>query len=357
MLCRQSCSPWLMCKIMGKLQSKIKFSTSKCRHEYVEETSPVQAVQQYSRAHTDAVTSVAALTPELSVSGGKDKTAVVYNWRSGAMLKKFTGHQREVTKVACAFESNRFFSASRDKTVMMWELHRDSEPSQHFPGHDLVVTGLAVSPDSSQLCTGSRDNTVCQWDIATGECLRRAAISRNLVTHLCWVPAEPYVIQTSEDKTIRIWDSRELQVAHMFPAKQYIQTYCDVSQDGRYCISSSNGFGGEGCEATLWDLRQTRSRVREYKGHFQTIASCVFLPAGLAQTPSIATSSHDSMVKVWNQDSGACLATLCLGGAGPLASLAVGDSSTLLCASFNSGIHILRVKSMKGLELQEVAMF
>ena len=35
--------------------------------------------------------------------------------------------------------------------------------------------------DASQLCTGSRDNTVCKWDTETGECLGRAAISRNLV--------------------------------------------------------------------------------------------------------------------------------------------------------------------------------
>lgn len=49
----------------------------------------------------------------------------------------------------------------------------------------------------------------------------------------------------------RMWDSRKLQVAHTFPGKQHIQTYCDVSQDGRYCISSSNGFAGEGCEATV----------------------------------------------------------------------------------------------------------
>ncbi|XP_043355065.1 WD repeat-containing protein 31 isoform X9 [Dermochelys coriacea] len=271
-----------MCNIMGKLQSKINCSTSKYRpDDYMEEDSPAQAVQQYVPAHTDAVTSVAALTSDLCVSGGKDKTVVVYNWRSGAVLKRFVGHQREVTKVACVFESNSFFSASRDKTVMMWELHRNLGPSQHFPGHDLVVTGLAVSPDSSQLCTGSRDNTMCKWDIETGECLRRAAISRNLVTHLCWVPAEPFVIQTSEDKTIRIWDSRELQVAHTFPVKQYIQTYCDVSQDGRYCISSSNGFGGEGCEAT-----------------------------GLGLIPVVATSSHDCMVKVWNQDNGGNVSTV-----------------------------------------------
>ncbi|NWR18189.1 WDR31 protein, partial [Emberiza fucata] len=319
----------LVARTMGKLQSKISFHTTKYRAESsMGQAGPAGASLQHSRAHTDAVTSVAALKPDLCVSGGRDKSVAVSSWRSGAALRRFTGHEREVTKVTSALDSNRVFSASRDKTVMMWELHGPSGPSQHFPGHDLVVTGLAVSPgegqhipgpqgltdsvscpvfdvncvaDASQLCTGSRDNTVCKWDTETGECLGRAAISRNLVTHLCWVPGEPYVIQTSEDKTTRVWDSRELQVAHTFPAKQHIQTCCDVSQDGRYCLSSSSGCAGHGAEATLWDLRQTRGRVCEYKGHFQTTTSCVFLPRGPTLVPSIATSSSDSTVKLWDQ--------------------------------------------------------
>lgn len=49
----------------------------------------------------------------------------------------------------------------------------------------------------------------------------------------------------------RMWDSRELRVAQTFPGKQHIQTCCDVSQDGRYVLSSSSGFAGEGCEATV----------------------------------------------------------------------------------------------------------
>ncbi|XP_051663968.1 WD repeat-containing protein 31 isoform X1 [Manacus candei] len=280
------------------------------------------------------------------------QSVAVCSWRSGAALRRFVGHEREVTKVTSALDSSRVFSASRDKTVMMWELHGALGPSQHFPGHELVVTGLAVSPDASQLCTGSRDNTVCKWDTETGECLARATISRNLVTHLCWVPGEPYVIQTSEDKTTRVWDSRELQVAHTFPAKQHIQTCCDVSQDGRYCLCSSQGG-----EATLWDLRQTRSRVCEYRGHFQTTTSCVFLPRGPALAPSVATSSSDSTVKVWHRDTAACLATLSLEGSGPLASLAACDSSTLLCASASSGIHVLRLGRGAEPALRELRAF
>ncbi|OWK07119.1 hypothetical protein Celaphus_00016914, partial [Cervus elaphus hippelaphus] len=189
---------------------------------FIEERIQTKAFQEYSPAHVDTVSVVAALNSDLCVSGGKDKTVVAYNWRTGNAVKRFKGHEREITKV----------------------------------------------------------------------------------THLCWVPQEPYVLQTSEDKTIRLWDSRGLQVAHTFPTQQHIQTHCAVSEDGHKCVSCSSGFGGEGCEATLWDLRQTRNRICEYRGHFQTVASCIFLPRALASMPAVATSSHDCKVKIWNQDTG-----------------------------------------------------
>ncbi|NIG60847.1 WD repeat-containing protein 31 isoform 1 [Pontoporia blainvillei] len=277
----------MFCAVMGKLQSKLKYNTYKYRPDgFRDERIQTKAFQEYSPAHVDTVSVVAALNSDFCVSGGKDKTVVAYNWRTGNVVKRLRGHEREITKsnetntlelffleqIACIHKSGQFFSASRDKMVMMWDLQASSQPRQQFSGHTMVVTGLAVSPGK--------------------------------VTHLCWVPREPYILQTSEDKTTRLWDSRGLQVAHVFPAKQHIQTYCEVSEDGHQCISCSSGFGGEGCEATLWDLRQTRNRICEYKGHFQTVASCVFLPRALALMPMIATSSHDCKVKIWNQDSG-----------------------------------------------------
>ncbi|XP_042335307.1 WD repeat-containing protein 31 isoform X3 [Sceloporus undulatus] len=349
---------------MGKRQSKVTLryrAPSGCRSEGVSGSEPPPTaratLQHRPPAHDDAVASVAFLAPDLCVSGGKDKAVVVYNWHCGTVVRTFRGHEREVTKVSCLPEPSWLFSASRDKTVLMWGLHGADGAAQCFSGHDLVVTGLAVSPVFQQLCTGSRDNCVCTWDIETGVCLNRALISRNLVTHLCWVPGEPYIIQTSEDKTIRLWDTRGLQVAHACPPQQHIQTACDVSTDGRYCLSGSHGCSGEGGEATLWDLRHLRVRVREFWGHSQTTASCIFLPQGLASFPIVATSSHDGTVKVWSQQTGACVSTACLDGAGPLVSLAACGKATLLCASTNAGIHLLSIRSANGLGLQEVATF
>ncbi|MBN3299570.1 WDR31 protein, partial [Amia calva] len=290
------------------------------------------------------VNSVAPLNSDLCVSGGGDKAVVVYDWRMGKLQHRFPGHQREVTKVGCQYGSSRLFSASRDLTVLMWDLHGGDQPVQEFCGHDLVVSGLAVSPDGSQLCTGSRDNALCLWDVESGECLLKNAISRNLVTHLCWVPGGSCVVQTSEDKMVRLWDCRSLQVSSTFPPKQHIQTHCDVSNDGRYCLTCSHGFGGQGCEATLWDLRQTGSKVCEYRGHLQSTTSCLFLPPSPGSAPTLATSSQDCSVRIWDQNSAACLTTLTLDGSGPLSSLASGYAGHLLCASFNTGIHLLSLQ-------------
>lgn len=51
-----------------------------------------------------------------------------------------------VCQVLCYPGSTWIFSASRDKTVLMWDLNQGDEPIQEFCGHELVVNGLAVSP-------------------------------------------------------------------------------------------------------------------------------------------------------------------------------------------------------------------
>ncbi|XP_025022893.1 WD repeat-containing protein 31 isoform X2 [Python bivittatus] len=372
---------------MGKWQSKLarnSSASSKYRAATYNEAerAPPTAAPKASPAHQEAVASVASLVPRLCVSGGKDKAVIVCSWCSGTVVRRFAGHEREVTKVCCLPESSWLFSASRDKTALMWDLHGGSEAARCFSGHRLVVTGLAVSSVFQKLCTGSRDNTVRLWDMETGRCLSRACVSRNLVTHLSWVPREPYVVQTSEDKTIRIWDSRGLQMACAFPAKKHIQTSCDVSLDGRYCISGSDGFDGEGCEATVRltaEGSRCRARLRCMVGlvvQEHVRAANVFgrcsCPGGGADSsglelhhpgkgtsafPAIATASHDCTVKVWRQDTGACVAGLCPAGAGPLASLAACEDATLLCASSSPGIRLLQFHSARGWELREAASF
>lgn len=85
-----------------------------------------------------------------------------------------------------------------------------------------------------------------------------------------------------------------------FPRKQYIQTCCDISDDGLTCISSSNGFGGNGCEVTVWDVRQGQM-LHELSGHSETVNCCTMLPPAKFNGRQLAaTSSNDTTVRVWD---------------------------------------------------------
>ncbi|XP_077987150.1 WD repeat-containing protein 31-like [Glandiceps talaboti] len=291
--------------------------------------------------HSDHVNTVDKVGPGICISGSADTTLVQYDWKNGQLQYKWTGHSRDITKVVHSSKLNAVFSASRDKSVCMWGYGSSDQPVRQYQGHELVVTGLTLNTENNQLCTGSRDNYIKVWDIETGSCILQNHISRNLVTCVKWLPNQDAIAQTSEDKCLRIWDSRTLRESHVFQKKQYIQTCCDVSCDGYYCVTSSNGFGGQGCEATLWDLRQNRA-VCEYRGHSQTTACCIFVPSLPSITgPLIATSSHDCTVKIWRQDTQECLSNLALDGAGPLNSLTAYEDGSICCASFNTGVHVM----------------
>ncbi|XP_041481518.1 WD repeat-containing protein 31-like [Lytechinus variegatus] len=334
---------------MGLRQSKSKTNSSKSAKYMSSSPEPASdGVKRYDPIHTDAVLSVGRLGNNQFLSAGADQTIVSYNWQEGRPLQKWTGHSRDVTKVTYSPALGHVFSGSRDKTAKMWAVEGATgatvkEAVLTFVGHNLVVNGLAVVDVSRRLCTGGRDNSVRLWDTETGGCIKEVTTSRNLVTHMVTIPRTEMVIQSSEDKSIRIWDTRTLEESGVSNKKSYIQTCCDVSSDGNYCLSCSNGFSGQGCEASIWDLRNLKDPVREFKGHSQTASGCCFIPQSHGSNPVFVTCSNDQTVKLWDQASGNCLCTVTLSGSKQLTSVTANADQSICVGSFETGVHVLSV--------------
>lgn len=86
---------------------------------------------------------------------------------------------------------------------------------------------------------------------------------------------------------LRVWDSRTWHVTNTFPAKQYIQTHCDISSNCYHLLSSSNGFGGQGCEATVSVCADT-ARAQLYM--FLSLSVFVFMlvcSCGTSDSPAV----------------------------------------------------------------------
>ena len=86
---------------------------------------------------------------------------------------------------------------------------------------------------SQLLCSGSRDNSVSLWDANTGKSISSMYAPRNLVTDLKWIAGEKAVVQSSEDKTLRVWDLRTCSTVQHFRARNYLQVWLCVS----VCVS------------------------------------------------------------------------------------------------------------------------
>lgn len=304
----------------------------------------VQQVNDSREQHQQKapVTCVIPVGQSRCLSGGKDGQLSLVDFQQNRVVQKWVRHEKEVTAVAYQSATEIYLSGSRDKTINVFrQIYNEPNSVQQCVGHELVVTGLAVSQAELLVCSGSRDNSVRLWSAETGTCLHTSTLAQNLVTHICWAGNRNVVAQSSEDKMIHIWDIRNsLRPVANSVAKQYIQTWCDFSPDETYCLSSSNGVNGHGCEATLWDMRALRRPVAEYCGHSHSVTSCGFLRA---QPLLVVTCSRDQTVRLWQQNTAACLSVHSSPESGVLTSCSVNADDLVLVSTTESGIAMLSV--------------
>nr|CAB3245431.1 F-box/WD repeat-containing protein 7 [Phallusia mammillata] len=288
--------------------------------------------------HNDAVTSIDVVSPNLCISASRDKTIAIQDLSKGTLLHRWNAHSQGVTKVCCC--NSVIASASRDLTIGVWNLDNPKSCRGRLSGHTLVVSALDINTEGTKLFSGSRDNTVRIWDLETQQCMMENNISRNLVTDLKWAHQENMVIQTSEDKIIKIWDTRLLEVVHTFPVQAQIQTCCDLEE--KRCLTGNNGFSGQGCQLNLWDLRH-RQMLNEYRGHAETVSGCSFFDTSCPYTRFVSTS-NDGTLRLWKDIQQASVSVQQL-GLGTLTCIASLNDNTLLCGSLNHGIGVARVGS------------
>lgn len=88
----------------------------------------------------------------------------------------------------------------------------------------MAVTGIAINQaggdgaggGGGMLASGARNGDVFVWDVAACKRVRQQHVTRNVVTALKWVPTTVTFAQTSEDKILRLWDSRTLKLAQEY---------------------------------------------------------------------------------------------------------------------------------------------
>ena len=225
---------------------------------------------------------------------------------SGPGAFEWAGHTddvMQVVRVPKEWAALKWVSASRDRTVRLWD-RTARDPLCTLCAHTLAVSAVCcLREHSGMICSGSRAAEVAFWDAETQQCLRMTTVANNTVTAIV-EGADPAlaghaVVQAGEDRVLRIWDVREkAAVATMDQTEQFAKC---MAAEQNYIVTGSNGFDESGVALNLWDLRQRRC-VQTAHPHSQKICAVAmtsFHVPSYAQFAVSASADRTMVVYDW----------------------------------------------------------
>lgn len=233
------------------------------------------------------------------VSASRDKSIRLWDARTGLQLAILLGHDDRVISAAFSPDGTRIVSASRDKTGRVWDA-RSGAQLLLLNGHEAVVTHAAYSPDGARIVTSSVDKTARIWDARTGAPLATLKGHADVVASAVFSPDGTRIVTASADKTARIWDARSgAPLAVLAGHEAGLNTAVYSPDGGRIATSGLDGT------VRIWDAH-TGAQVSTLSGPGGVFNSAAFSPDG----SRIVTTSVDRTCRIWDVRSGSQLAVL-----------------------------------------------
>eukprot|EP00656_Telonema_subtile_P002289 TRINITY_DN11005_c0_g1_i2.p1 TRINITY_DN11005_c0_g1~~TRINITY_DN11005_c0_g1_i2.p1 ORF type:complete len:613 (+),score=73.67 TRINITY_DN11005_c0_g1_i2:100-1938(+) len=211
----------------------------------------------------------------------------------------FRAHSLAVTCVLV--HGDRLYSASRDRSIRVWNLNGQMDCLLRLTGHTDAVTCLLLC-EGNTLVTGSLDRTVRFWDSNDGRPIQTMPGHEGAVWGLAW--CAPDVLSCSQDGTIRSW-SLASQHGRVCSAQQWSDPTHGFGARMSAAfqaleVSSGRIFGGnDDSNVYEYDLN-SRSIVGVYQGHSAPVLALAVNGNHLVST------SADSTARYWDCTSRMC---------------------------------------------------
>merc|ERR1711998_487803 len=217
------------------------------------------------KGHENWVTAIATSleNDRMVVSASRDKSIIIWELKRddeenyGCARRALKGHGHFVQDVVLSSDGQFALSASWDATLRLWDLN-SGPPPRRFVGHTKDVLSVAFSADNRQIVSGSRDKTIKLWN-TLGECkftIQDADSHTEWVSCVRFSPAPsptPVIVSAGWDKLVKVWNLSNCKLrTNLVAHSGYVNTVT-ISPDGSLCAS-----GGKDGTAMLWDLQEGR---------------------------------------------------------------------------------------------------
>jgi len=189
------------------------------------------------------------------VTGGADKTAVVFDKESEQVICTLKGHTKKVTDVIYHPNEDVVFTCSPDSTIRIWSV-KNAQCSSIIKTHKDAVTGISLHALGDYLLSCSTDQHWAFSDIRTGQTLVRVTDDAigSALTCTQFHPDGLIFGTGTSDSQIKIWDLKERTNVANFPGHSGPITDIAFSENGYYLATAADDWS-----IKLWDLRKLKN--------------------------------------------------------------------------------------------------
>jgi target of rapamycin complex subunit LST8 len=169
----------------------------------------------------------------------------------------------------CISPDKRFLAAAGHHSVKLYDIKSTNpNPLLTFEGHTNNVTGVAFHCEGKWMVTSSEDCTVKIWETRSGT-IQRSYSHKYPVNDVVIHPNQGEIISCDRGGSVRIWDLAENNCSHeLIPEEEVSVSSVTVASDGSTLCAGSNSVGHRNVSST-----EKRMILTQYQGKRLCLAS------------------------------------------------------------------------------------
>ncbi|XP_059470417.1 GATOR complex protein WDR24 [Neocloeon triangulifer] len=181
------------------------------------------------------------------ISGSQDGTMKCFDLRIKEATRTFISKTESVRDVQFSPHQMHTFSAvAENGNVQLWDLRKPDRCLSQFTAHSGPVFACDWHPEMCWLATASRDKTIKVWDLTSKPSLEYTIPTIASVGHIKWRPQRKHHIASCAlvvDCSVNIWDIRRPYIAFAsFNEHQDVATGVAWRGDPHILLSTSKDF-------------------------------------------------------------------------------------------------------------------
>eukprot|EP01129_Flabellula_baltica_P011895 TRINITY_DN5286_c0_g1_i1.p1 TRINITY_DN5286_c0_g1~~TRINITY_DN5286_c0_g1_i1.p1 ORF type:complete len:1465 (-),score=299.18 TRINITY_DN5286_c0_g1_i1:13-4407(-) len=247
-----------------------------------------------------------AYSQVFSVPTSEIPTAVRFNHRGGAIAVGYESgrialydsisgsetlsaqyHTAQINSIRFSSDDRYILTSSEDRLVVLAEASTMSIKFQHSAHKDGSTCAIFDSTDK-KIISGSHDNMICVHDIEFETKVATLIGHTGTVFSLCITEDDKFIISSSFDRTVKVWEVTESENAVGHEARILGIRF---SPDGRFVATGSRDK-----TIKIWDT-ESYEEINHLKGHFNN----VFCVAWSPDSQNLCSGGRDFTVRIWKE--------------------------------------------------------